>query len=301
MTAFLVILLLAALGFGGWKARRRFRKTGALPPPAVPPTPAFVEPVAQYESRTVTLKLPSLEPMFQFSCDIVVHFRTDRALPNGQDPRDVAEWLVYESARRISLRYPLDNRVLLQTELDLSLRTPATELGRLLDVRAQCSSISVDEEELRLVGAVARRRFALETENRLEGAYRTRVGQLSAIFADPRSAALWWFAHHPDKIDELPDKIKLMFAIDRHLDRKEGDVDFASFDSPDPVRHRIGADLEEFLAGADVSSKAAIGTVLGSAYERLGRVDLAEHARTLAEPIPEEGSDGNSATAGPAS
>lgn len=284
MTALIVVSALTVLALAGWKGYRQYRKTRMFAQYAAPYTAsAFTEAAPQYGEHTVTLKLPSLEPMFQFSCDMLIRYRSDKDIPNKQSPHQIAEWLVYERARRISAGYPLNSKDLLKTELDIELREPTTELGRLLDVRAQCSSASVDEEQLRLVDEVARRKYTLEVENHLMDAYKTRVEQLASVFADPRKAALWWLARHPDRITELPEKFELMLVIDQYLNVREGSGRTPVSASSDPVHRSVGVDLEEFLASADVSSKAAVGTLLGNAYERLGRIDLAQRARMLTD------------------
>lgn len=302
MEAFCVIIVLALLGVGGWYAYRTYEKKNPPRPLNRPPADSvatFIPPAPRYDQHTLVLSLPSTDPSFQFSCAFLVRYRVDKSLPAGQAPNQIADAIVREAAPRISARFPLASAELLQRELNIRLREPGTTQARLLEVRAECSSITTDEGERRLLEEVASRKFELEVESRLMEAYLSRAAQLAAIFAEPNTAALWWYVQHPAEIDKLPDKIKLMSAIDRRL--KDGAVDGAGSAGPAlQLHHRAGADLERFLAGADVSSKAAVGTVLGGMYERLGRTDLAERARALAEARAEEPAE-DGVTTGPAS
>ncbi|MCC3765266.1 hypothetical protein K3N28_19590 [Glycomyces sp. TRM65418] len=285
MTGFFVILILAAVIVGAWKIYASQKSPAAAYAPAAP---AFVPPTPLYEVATVRLDLPSVVPAFRFNCEFSVRYRTDNAVSSGPDPLTAVKSAIQAEARTITAAYALDGDMgLLEYELDVAFQAGMTDGGRPVDFSAQCLAIACDSAEQKLVKEVSLRKFRLEVENHLEEAYRTRIRQLDEFFSEPRSAALWWFAQNPDKIDQLPNKIKLMYKVDRslHHEGAEGGVSWFDPEHPDGLQ---AADLSDFLATSDLSSRAAVGTLLGNTYERFGRADLAQRARMLAEaPEPE--------------
>jgi hypothetical protein len=76
----------------------------------------------------------------------------------------------------------------------------------------------------------------------------------------------------------------MMINLDRQFNRPSGyNGDDTASGGP-----TFGKDLDDLLAKADSDKRAQMGNTLAFAYERLGRPDLAERARSLTDPMDTE-------------
>lgn len=269
------ILIVGILIAVVWAAYREHQKT---------PTPIHAQATAPTEIIELTLHLPSLQPEFQFACDMRIRYRIDRPLHDSEEAHRLAEKAVYDAASNVSARFQLDNQDVFEVELNEEVQQSRSAANGRMTVSAHCSAVTVNDNDLALVREVVRRKFELLAENHLWDAYRTRIEQLRTIFSEPKTAALWWLAKHPEGIDQMPDKFRLMHTIKRYLDDEGSLGGPYKFTESNPDGHPPAADLDDFLASADESDRAAMGSLLANVYERLGKEALAERARKLAEP-----------------
>jgi hypothetical protein len=76
----------------------------------------------------------------------------------------------------------------------------------------------------------------------------------------------------------------MMINLDRQFNRPSG----YNGDETASGGRTFGQDLDDLLAKADRDKRAQMGNTLAFAYERLGRPDLAERARSLTDPMDTE-------------
>jgi hypothetical protein len=195
----------------------------------------------------------------------------------------------------------------LSFRLDSELLTPRKLRELELTVWARCVSVHVDRGQRQLVHDMEQRKLQLERERLEDWILERRIRRLAAIFEDPRTATLWWFAQNPEHLEQLIDKADLFFSLDRRLNGGAHDAigaagggpeepviepDLLAHDEvpePDPTVATDGQVLDQFLLDVDPAGQAALGIVLANLYRDHGRHDLADRIQRYAQPPPASG------------
>jgi hypothetical protein len=267
----IAILALLVLAFLVWKHYGHLLLSEGAEFPIEMPEP----PVEQH--LRVELVLPSALPALKFKCWVTIDFIVGAGFPVDQDPAEVAKWEILQTARAISAQYSLTVHEYLHMALNHQLHQARDTAKGRLTVRAHAEPANVDIKELGLARKLEQTQFELEIEEHLEGARMRRAERLGRLIAEPQQAALWWFANHPDRIQDLPRITETMFALDQ---RFNGAAENVNATDGDPTH---GQDLDHLLSEIDRGKRALLGNTLAFAYEQLGRPDMAERARALTD------------------
>jgi hypothetical protein len=210
---------------------------------------------------------------------VTIDFIVGEGFPVDRDPVETAKWEIFQTARAISSQYSLTVHEYLHMALNQHLQ-PARDVAKgHMTIRAHAEPAKVDIKELALARELERSQFELELEGHLEGARMRRAERLGRLIADPQRAALWWFANHPDRIEDLPKIAAAMFALDQQFNRPAEDTDSAGANG----RRTHGQDLDDLLSNVDERRRTLLGNTLAFTYDQLGRPEMAERARALTD------------------
>jgi hypothetical protein len=268
---FAILLLLAVLAFFGWKAYQGWMDQE-------PPT-AAVEPLEVHEFSTV-LVLPSSLPELKFSCPLTIKYIDKEEVRIGEDLRRVLEWEIHRTAQTVTSQHPLTVSEYLHMALNEALNAWRWARDGALGYQAECDPVKVEPKDLALARELDRARFTLELESELHDSRMRNAERLGRLLSEPRTASLWWFAQHPDRVEDLPRITEMMFALNAQLNHRDavlapGVVAVGGFEPTS------GADLDVFLSEAGEDARALLRNTLAMAYDQLGRPEMAERARAL--------------------
>lgn len=276
------------------------------PEPEPAPAPQPPPPV----SRSFHLSLPSVKPQLAFRCAVNISFDPLQSGAEPRNPETAIEQDVHDITRRISSRLSLTEHEQLSYRITAELLRPRSLPSAGLAYWGRCISVETNATELELVRGIERQRLVWESEQQEEWILRRRIKSLSQIFDDPRTATIWWFAKHPDRLEELPLKAQLFSDLDHWFssrrwqtpvgpqeaepeppepeedpfDEPDEPVVFDEAPMPDPTAATDGQLLDQFLLDSDEAGRAAIGIVLAKLYRDNGRDDLADRIQQYAHP-----------------
>ncbi|WP_155829971.1 hypothetical protein [Glycomyces tenuis] len=280
------------------------------PEPAPEPEPSPVPQPPPPASRSFHFSLPSEKSQLTFRCAVNISFEPLR--PGGElhNPETAIKQDVYGIVCRISSRLSLTEHEQLSYRITAELLQRRSLPSAGLAYWGRCISVEAKASELELVRGLEQRRLAWESEQQEEWMLRRRIKSLSQIFDDPRIATIWWFAQHPDRLEDLPLKAQLFSDLDHWFNARrwqapnrpqepeqvstepeEGLFDepdehlvFDEEPMPDPTAATDGQLLDQFLLDSDEAGRAAVGIVLAKLYRDNGRDDLADRVQQYAQP-----------------
>ncbi|RRS00159.1 hypothetical protein [Glycomyces terrestris] len=272
------LIILALIVFVAWKVYQGWNST--VPQPLPPPVVAQPLPVHEY---TVELFLPSSLPSLKFGARFTVKYLLKGELRIGEDVRRVLEWELHQAAQSVTSQFPLTVSRYLHLALNDRLNAWRWVREGVVGFQAECTGVQADPKDLALAAELERARFTLEMEAQLHDARLRGAERLGGLLGEPRTAALWWFAQHPDRVEDLPRITELMYTLDAQLNHRGAVLGPGVLAVGDEFSPTSGTDLDVFLTGAKSEERTLLLNTLTTAYERLGRPDLAERARTLAD------------------
>ncbi|THV28755.1 hypothetical protein [Glycomyces paridis] len=270
-----ILLVFAIAVILGWK-HLVARMLGPLPEPEAMPEPV------PFERFDTVLMLPSALSTFKFACSVTIWHSVANGLEDEAEARRAAEWEIHQTARAVTSQYSPSVFEFLDLALNDALNAFRKTGRHGLIVRAECAQVKVDPKDLALTRELEQAEYELNMEAQLHVTRMRNAERLGQLLSDPRSAALWWFARHPDRVQELPGIARTMFEIDAVLNHRmfaePGTAPAA--EQPGPTN---GEDLDNFLANAGEEKRTLLCNTLAFAYEKLGRPEMAARVRTLAD------------------
>lgn len=202
--------------------------------PVVPQQPVMLEEQAPLPtpSRAVAdIRLPSADEDYDFVFAAAVYWTPAGAAARHADLSSVAVNALLERARKIVAgRKPGDAS---QTQHLLASVLGYAEIDEGRQVRTWAEKVGLrlpdqDAEHLRRLVAMKRKRQMIELERELERDLRAYLKD--EVLATPGSAAVWWFAQHPDQVEKA---VELYPTLSR--------LSAAANDQTDPVQ------LQQFM------------------------------------------------------
>jgi hypothetical protein len=271
----IAVLAILAVGFLLWKQYGHL-----LLNPAVDYVPE-PEPLPVHE-YTAYLVLPSSIPAFKFTAHLSIKYILKGEVRVGEDIRRVLEWEVHQIAQGVTSQFPLTVSEYLHLALNDRLNAWRWVREGSVGFQAECADVKVDPKDLALAVDLERTKFTLDMESKLHDVRLRNADRLGSLLSEPRTAALWWFAKHPDRVEDLPRITELMFSLDAQLNHRDA-VLAPGIIAVGGFAPTSGADLDTFLTGAAEQERTLLLNTLAMAYERLGRPEMAERARSQAE------------------
>lgn len=261
-----------------WWQDRRPRTEGPQRPPVTHPG-ALPQPNTE-------LVLSSCDPYLDFTVRAHVGCSWDGSGDPHPAPVSVAKEGIARRADEFSARRTLAEAQRLRGELEVELWQPEQVAGTAVLAWAHSISVAADPELVEAVRARAasQRReqvAALEQQHRRE-----RERHYGALLADPVRATTWWFAENPDRPEQLVEMATAFRGV-RDVLRPEVEAGGG--------RDALGAVLDDFSADVGAAEVALLTTHLVRFFEELGRGDLADRVRRIAERVEAEQGAGGSA------
>lgn len=272
----LAIAAVLGLGFLAWKQYGHLIINPDVELPAPAPLPVH--------ERTIDLVLPSVLPALKFSARFKVSYIQKGELRVGEDIEQVLKWELHQAAQHVTSQYPLTVSTYLHLALTDRLQPWRWVRDEAVGFQAVCTEVKANPKDLPLAVDLERTKFTLDMESQLHEASLAGADRLGRLLSEPRTAALWWFARHPDRVEDLPRITELMHSLDAQLNHR-GSVLAPGVVSVGGFAPTSGTDLDAFLTDADGEERVLVLNTLAAAYERLGRPEMAERARTLADPV----------------
>ncbi|MFG3339623.1 hypothetical protein [Glycomyces sp. NPDC048151] len=269
-----IVLVLAVLAFFGWKFYQGWAGGAEVV--------ASVEPLPMHQYQTV-LELPSSLPALKFKCPVTVEYIVKGDIRIGEDVRRVLEWELHRTAQAVTAQHALTVSEYLHLPLNDKFNAWRWARDGAIGFKAEFGPALVEPEDLALARELERAEFTLDMETRLHDKRMSNADRLGRLLSEPRTAALWWFAQHPERVEELPRITEMMFALDAQLNHR-GAVLSPGIVAVGDFAPTSGADLDSFLTGTGEDNRTLLLNTLAAAYDRLGSPEMAERARDLAEP-----------------
>jgi hypothetical protein len=266
---------------GSWFADRRTPPEGwddrpAPSVPAPPPETTPAPPVAADTTPNLRVPLPSQDELFTFQFVLAVRCLVDgRTAMALDDPLLIAKGAICQRIAPIARSMPITEAVRLRAEVEADLCKPQPVAGTPVVAWAHCLSIEVPEEWLAIV---RRRQEALQEACVQAWRWQEQEQQiqfLAALMTDPRRATAWWLMRNEGSVDQLVDTARQFLTL-RELLAESGD------DLPD--EGSMATLVERFWLEAAGPARELLGQHVAHLFDRHGRGDLAEQAKSLLAP-----------------